>query len=191
LLQAYPETPVLGQGIAPLAADLSGHCAAGQQWIWDGIVFTLLHPDEADYPLTNNRSCVLKVAGEGGSVLITGDIEKKVENLLLSRHRHALSADILVAPHHGSNTSSSPDFIHAVSPQIVIFAAGYRNRYHFPTAGIMARYADLGSTMVMTGHDGAITIELHPQRRVETILRYRESHRKYWHHVAPKLRQDG
>ncbi|MGB5583630.1 MAG: DNA internalization-related competence protein ComEC/Rec2 [Gammaproteobacteria bacterium] len=191
LLEAYPQTPVLGQGITSLDAGLSSHCASGQQWTWDGIVFTLLHPDNTDYPLTNNRSCVLKVTGEGGSVLITGDIEKKVENLLLSRHRHVLSADILVAPHHGSNTSSSPDFIYAVSPQIVIFAAGYRNRYHFPTADIVARYADLESTMVMTGHSGAISIGLHPERGVETILRYRESHRKYWHHMAPKLRQDG
>jgi competence protein ComEC len=191
VLQAYPQTPVLGQGIESLDAAHSAYCAAGQQWVWDQVVFSLLHPDDTDYTLSNNRSCVLKVEGQGGSVLIAGDIEKKVERRLLSRHRQALSADILIAPHHGSSTSSSRGFIHAVSPQIVIFAAGYRNRYKFPTAEVAARYTEFGSSMVMTGHSGAVSIDLHPQRGIDGVQRYRDSHRKYWRHVSPKLRQEG
>ena len=191
VLQAYPQTPVLGQGIESLVAAQSAHCATGQQWVWDEVVFSLLHPDDTDYRLRNNGSCVVKVEGQGGSVLIAGDIEKEVEHRLLSHHRQALSADILIAPHHGSNTSSTRDFIHAVSPQIVIFAAGYRNRYKFPAAEVTARYAEFGSSMVMTGHSGAISIDLHPQRGIDGLQRYREIHRKYWHHVPPKLRQEG
>ncbi len=190
VLQAYPQTPVLGQGIESLVAAQSAYCAVGQQWVWDGVVFSLLHPDDTDYSQRNNGSCVVKVEGQGGSVLIAGDIEKKVEHRLLSHHRQALSADILIAPHHGSSTSSTRDFIHAVSPQIVIFAAGYRNRYKFPAPEVAARYAEFGSSMVMTGHSGAISIDLHPQRGIDGLQRYRESHRKYWHHVPPKLRQE-
>jgi competence protein ComEC len=191
VLRAYQQTPVLGQGIETLVAVQADQCAAGQRWVWDEVVFSLLHPDDADYTLTNNRSCVLKVEGKGGSVLITGDIEKKVEHRLLADHRQALSADILVAPHHGSSTSSSREFIQAVSPQIVIFAAGYRNRYKFPTAEVVARYAEIGSSMVMTGHSGAVSIGLHPQRGVNGLQGYRQSNRKYWRHAPPKLRQQG
>ena len=191
LLEAYPKTPVLGQGIDRLPARTASECTAGQRWKWDGVDFSLLHPDSADYPLSNNRSCVLKVTGKGGSVLIVGDIEKKVENRLLTRHRQALSADILIAPHHGSKTSSSSRFIEAVSPEIVIFAAGYRNRYQFPAAEVMARYASSGARMYMTGLSGAIGIDVHPQQGIAGVQRYRQTQRRYWHHVPPKLRQQG
>jgi len=191
LLRAYPQTPVLGQGIESLAAITAGYCHAGQQWTWDGVEFSLLHPDDADYTMTNNRSCVLKITGKGGSALIAGDIEKKIEDRLLSRNRHRLSAEILVAPHHGSKSSSSSGFIDAVSPEIVIFAAGYRNRYKFPSAEVVGRYALAGSLMYMTGHSGAIRIDVHPQHGIDAVQGYRGSHRKYWQHVPPKLRQDG
>ena len=74
-------------------------------------MFTLLHPDDAVYKATNNRSCVLKIEASGGSVLVTGDIEKKVETRLLQHKQELLSADILIAPHHGSKSSSGVDFI--------------------------------------------------------------------------------
>jgi competence protein ComEC len=191
LLQAYPQTPVLGQGVDKLPAKTADYCAAGQRWAWDDVEFSLLHPDDSDYPLSNNRSCVLKITGKGGSVLIVGDIEQKVENRLLSQYRQALSADILIAPHHGSKTSSSSGFIDAVSPEVVIFAAGYRNRYKFPAAEVVARYISSGVSMHMTGLSGAISIDVHPREGIAAAQRYREIHRKYWHHVPPKLRQPG
>jgi competence protein ComEC len=191
LLAAHPETPVHGQGIDDLAANNSKRCGQGQSWVWDDVEFTFLHPDGANYPASNNRSCVLKVEGRGGSLLITGDIEKKIENRLLLHHRKMLASDILIAPHHGSNSSSSADFVDAVSPKMVIFAAGYRNRYHFPKVEIMERYAKLGSQMYMTGHTGAISVDIDPQHGIGGVRSYRASDGKYWHHRPPKLRQDG
>ncbi len=190
LLEAYPDTPVLGQGINQLPAATRNLCRAGQQWQWDGVEFMLLHPDDAAYSSSNNRSCVLKIKAQGGSVLIGGDIEKQVENRLLRQHQHRLKANILIAPHHGSKSSSSKDFIAAVSPQIVIYAAGYRNRYNFPHSEVVQRYAGRNTEMYMTGRTGAISIVVNPVTGIAAAERYREKHGKYWNHIAPKLRQD-
>ena len=191
LLEAYPHTPVLGQGIDELSTPGRKFCESGQKWTWDGVEFTVLHPDGATYTATNNRSCVLKVEGEGGSALIPGDIEQPVESRLLQHSRDKLAADILIAPHHGSKSSSGISFIEAVSPQIVIFAAGYRNRYQFPKPQIVARFAMHGSKMYTSGHTGAIKIVVKPQLGITAVESYRDSHRKYWNHSPPKLRQGG
>ena len=191
LLAAYPGTAVIGQGIEGLPATHSSQCREGQSWTWDEVEFTVLHPDASTYTTTNNRSCVLKVESRGGSVLMTGDIGKKIENRLLLLHSDELSADILIAPHHGSNSSSGPDFVRAVSPAMVIFAAGYRNRYRFPAEQVVARYVKLGTQMYLTGHEGAISVDVHPQQGVGAARGYRTRAGKYWHHRPPKLRQDG
>ena len=122
---------------------------------------------------------------------MTGDIGKKIENRLLLQHGNTLSSDILIAPHHGSKSSSSMDFIRAVSPAMVIYAAGYRNRYHFPAEQIVARYAQSGTQMYTTGLEGAISVDVHPQQGVGDVRGYRASAGKYWNHKPPKLRQDG
>ena len=189
LLEAYPDTRVLGQGIGKLAAASSECCLAGQTWAWDGVSFTMLHPDNAGYASSNNRSCVLRVEGAGGSVLITGDIEKKVENSLLQRYRDELAADVLVAPHHGSKTSSMRNFVEAVSAHIVIFAAGYRNRYHFPNRAVVARYAATDASMYVSGRDGAISLAVHPHHGISKVESYREAGGKYWNHRVPGFRQ--
>ncbi len=191
LLAAYPGTAVMGQGIADLPAKNSRQCSEGQSWNWDGVEFTVLHPDASVYRTSNNRSCVLKVEGRGGSVLITGDIGKKIENRLLLQHRNSLASDILIAPHHGSKSSSSVDFIRAVSPAMVIFAAGYRNRYHFPAQQVVARYAKSGTEMHITGLEGAVSVDVHPQLGIGDVRGYRASAGKYWNHKLPMLRQDG
>ena len=191
LLEAFPETPVLGRGIDRLGAESRAACEAGQRWEWDETVFSVLHPDDAPYKTTNNQSCVLKIEGRGGSVLIAGDIEKEIENKLLAKNREELAADILIAPHHGSKTSSTPDFIEAVSPRSVIFAAGYRNRYQFPAAAVVRRYQAHGARMHISGHGGAIRVLVDPHSGISAAERYRENHGKYWHHRLTGLRQDG
>ena len=191
LLDAYPQTPVLGRGIEALNATASQLCQAGQQWIWDDVEFTLLHPDTDTYSASNNRSCVLRIAGRGGTTLLTGDIEQRIEKRLLQRGTDTLAADILVAPHHGSKSSSSIAFIEAVAPQQVIFAAGYQNRYGFPVQDIVARYGRFGVDMHISGHAGAIRILVHPEQGIGAVERYRDSQGKYWHHRLPGLRHTG
>ena len=191
LLDAYPQTAVLGRGIESLNAVSSRPCHAGQRWVWDDVEFTLLHPDMATYPASNNRSCVLKIAGRGGTALLTGDIEHQIEKRLLQRGTDTLAADILVAPHHGSKSSSSIAFIDAIAPQQVIFAAGYRNRYGFPVQDIVARYRRPGVDMHMSGHAGAIRILVHPEHGIGAVERYRDTRGKYWNHRLAKLPHAG
>jgi competence protein ComEC len=87
---------------------------------------------------------------------------------------------MLVAPHHGSRSSSSPPFVAAVAPQHVVFTAGYRNRFHHPHPEVVLRYREQGSHILRSDRDGAITIDLEPSGiRLDA---YRHSHRRYWTH---------
>lgn len=136
-----------------------GHmpCRDGQTWVWDGVEFSVLHPDETG-GTDNNRSCVLRVSAPGFSALLAGDIEREAEARLLSDHRDQLSADMLIAPHHGSRTSSTPAFVSAVGPRLVIYGAGWRNHYRHPRPEVVARYADAGARQLVTGVEGAVRV---------------------------------
>jgi competence protein ComEC len=159
-------------------------CIAGLRWAWDGVAFDVLHPDRAAYAdaarKSNDLSCVLRVATQAGTVLLTGDIEAVSEIELLARDASALRADVLVVPHHGSRTSSTPAFIAAVSPRSAVIAAGYRNRYGHPREGILARYVAIGAERPRTDLQGAVTVLLVPARTVTTIGE-RDRRARYWY----------
>lgn len=154
-------------------------CRSGHAWEWDGVRFAWLHPVEgagASLRKGNDRSCVLRIDAAGGSVLIAGDIEKPAEQWLL-RERAALKADVLVVPHHGSNTSSTPDFVAAVAPRHAFFSVGYRNRFGHPHAQVWSRYE--GVSRDRTDRDGAVTYRLQDGQLVRAARR--EESRRYWH----------
>lgn len=165
----------------PLIPDDAFRCAAGHSWVWDEVRFELLHPTRESFDVrtkNNDRGCVLKVTAPGGSVLIPADIERRSEEALLARGA-ALSADVIVAGHHGSRTSSTEDFIVAVRPRAVVFAVGYRNRFGHPHADVLERYRAHGSAAYRTDTDGAVMITIQPQAGI-SIERYRAQHRRYW-----------
>ncbi|MFP5392486.1 MAG: DNA internalization-related competence protein ComEC/Rec2, partial [Gammaproteobacteria bacterium] len=93
------------------------HCAAGQAWTWDGVRFEMLHPSPDSYAdvtlKPNARSCTLRISYARHAVLLAGDIEAPQETQLLAGGA-PLAADVLLAPHHGSGTSSTPAFLSAV-----------------------------------------------------------------------------
>ncbi len=157
-------------------------CVAGQAWAWSGVHFEVLHPEPGSYTSPdlrdNARSCVLKLQTAGASVLFTADIERDVERRLLARGA-PLAADILVAPHHGSRTSSTPEFIAAVHPEATLFSVGYRNRFGHPAADVVARYRAAGSRIVRTDESGAILLVLGPHGW--TLERWRDARPRYWH----------
>jgi competence protein ComEC len=159
-------------------------CHVGERWNWDGIRFELLHPvpleESGHHPRGNNGSCVLKISGESGSVLLPGDIEAQAEQELLARAQQQLTATVLLAPHHGSKTSSSKPFVETVQPRWVLFPVGYRNRYGFPHEGVVKRYLEVGATTLDSATSGAITFTFDPQYREPLIGRYRETARRYW-----------
>ncbi len=173
---------LVGQDIKNIHHPNKTACAKGQRWHWDGVNFEFLHPDENIYKRSNNRSCVLKVSGAGGRLLLTGDIEKKVGNKLLAGQKKRLQADVLVVPHHGSKSSSSQRFIDAVNPQIALFPVGYRNRYRLPNKTIVARYKASTADIYSSGHSGAIRLLFSPEKGIIVADEYRKNHHKYWNH---------
>lgn len=132
----------------------------------------------------NNNSCVLRIGDPFYKVLLSGDIHQNLEKQLLKKYKQTqLQADILVAPHHGSNTSSSNAFIESVAPKWVIFSAGYQNQWGFPKKQVVQRYLDHQVEPLMTGDSGFIRFNMQNQQiKVET---YREDLAGYWYHQQP------
>jgi competence protein ComEC len=157
-------------------------CEAGQYWRWDDIDFEILHPGTASYdsPKTkpNGRSCTLKITTANHTLLLPGDIETSQENDLVARIPDKLKADILLAPHHGSGTSSTLPFLAAVEPKLAIFQVGYRNRYRHPKTEIYERYKQLGIKRLRSDDSGAITLKF---GETVTMQEYRVVHGRYWY----------
>ncbi len=157
-------------------------CKAGQAWHWDGAMFEILHPVQGAYDdaaLTPNaRSCVLKISIGGRAILLAGDIEAAQEAQLIEQEKGSLAAEVLLAPHHGSGTSSTTGFLAAVRPSVALFQVGYRNRYHHPKAQILARYRDRGIVNLRSDDSGAVTLVFGPQLEVR---QFRTEHARYWY----------
>ena len=166
------------------ATGISRLCAAGQEWQWDGVRFAILHPTLESYDRRgvrgNDRSCVLKVSTASASALLTGDIERRAEAELLAREAGALRAEVLLIPHHGSKTSSTPSFVDAVAPQLGLLAVGYRDRFRHPNADVVARYEDKGVRLERTDESGALRVRLPAADGAIVVEEYRENSRRYW-----------
>jgi competence protein ComEC len=139
-------------------------CQQGQQWQWDGVTFSILSPDDKRFRAQNDNSCVLKVSSSSGTVLLPGDIELPREVFLTNRLKAELKADVLIAPHHGSNTSSSETFLAAVSPRWVLIPAGYRNRFNLPRSEVLERYKHYRIEAFNVSDTGALTVNFQTNR---------------------------
>ncbi len=161
-------------------------CIAGQSWNWDGVHFSILHPQAADYipaARSNALSCVLRVeSANHAAALLTGDIEAEQEAALV-KAKAPLAADVLVAPHHGSRHSSSAVFLQAVAPRLVIVQAGYRNRYGHPAPESLQHYADQGSAVIASPGCGAARWQSDAPPDIHCE---RMDHRHYWQHALPE-----
>ena len=161
-------------------------CQAGQSWQWDGVQFEVLHPQPSDYarPLRPNAmSCVVRVSAGRSSLLLTGDIEKAEEATLTGAMGQALASTVLIAPHHGSRTSSTPGFLDAVQPAMAIVQAGYRNRFGHPAPTVTQRYTEHHIPLRISTTCGAWrwrSSQSPAQGNCE-----RDSRRRYWHEPAP------
>ncbi len=151
-------------------------CRAGQHWLWDGVQFEMLSPYDS-HAKGNNASCVLRVTvRDGRSILIPGDIERGVERRLLQQSPEKLAANVLLAPHHGSLTSSSPGFVNAVNADLVIFSTGYLNRFGFPKAEVSRRYRNAATARLNTAEEGSIQVRLEAGLPL-AVSRYRQQQR--------------
>ncbi|MES3023472.1 MAG: DNA internalization-related competence protein ComEC/Rec2 [Pseudomonadota bacterium] len=164
------------------AAALHRRCVAGQHWTWDGVRFEMLHPTSASYAdpglKPNARGCTLRITAGAHSLLLAADIEALQEAQLLAADAASLRANVLLAPHHGSGTSSTPGFLAAVRPELALFQVGYRNRYKHPKAEIVERYAARGIRRLRSDQSGAVTLRF---GAVVSAEEYRVTHARYWH----------
>ena len=167
----------------PIAQAAMEHrrCVDGQSWTWDEATFDMLHPNEESYESAkwkpNARSCTLKVTRGEHAILLPGDIEAQQEAGLVDIDRERLRATVLIAPHHGSGTSSTPAFLHAVQPEIALFQAGYRNRYRHPKAEVFDRYGRLGIRRIRSDDSGAVSLRI---GQTLEVSEFRTEHARYW-----------
>jgi len=164
---------------------LSAHaCRAGEAWDWDGVHFELLNgpaPDLSD----NDGACVLKITSATLTALLPADIEAISERRLVEHYGEALHADVLLAPHHGSRTSSSTAFIEAVQPRVVIHSAGWHHRFRHPAPEVVGRYAAVGSQQYVTADSGAILIS--GNRENLRITQWRLTQQRIWTTAANRV----
>ena len=154
-------------------------CEAGQKWNWDSVSFLMLSPGSSlETQSDNDHSCVLKIETKHGAVLLTGDIEKKAEQWLVQNNTDILKSQVLVAPHHGSKSSSTKLFLDAVQPELVLIPAGYRNQFKHPSQEVITRYQAIGARYFSSVTSGELSVYFNKQGiRVESL---RQLAGKYW-----------
>lgn len=153
-------------------------CTAGQSWLWDDVKFTILSPQQ-EFVSENDKSCVLKIQSKQGGVLLTGDIEAATEAWLVKTYGAELKTKVLIAPHHGSKTSSTAGFLQAVQPEYVLIPAGFHNQFGHPHHDVLARYQQVHTQWLNSADSGAITINV--KNNAWSVQKMRDTESKYWH----------
>jgi competence protein ComEC len=157
-------------------------CQAGQHWQVDGVTFTFLHPDtdcstqKLKGRARNQCSCVLAIDGTGHHAILTGDIDADVETHLLDRIKHTF--DVAMVAHHGSETSSHPDWITALGATHAVIQAGHYNRFGHPDASVVRRWRDSGAQLWVSSWHGAVQFESTSHGLV--VKHARGQRRRYW-----------
>lgn len=176
LLHGMPANSPLLDNVPPAHA-----CVRGQHWNWDGVQFEILNPRPAAYAESRRRdndfSCVLRVSSARHSLLLTGDGERQTELELLESGQLA-SVDVLFAGHHGSRTSSIPEFVAATRPEFVVFTLGHRNRYGHPHPHVVARFREINARLLRSDAAGMIRLDF-GEAGVDAS-QYRPTYRRYW-----------
>lgn len=155
-------------------------CVAGESWRWPGgQVFRFLSPALETGTLRNNSSCVLQLEVGNYRVLLTGDIEKDRERMLVQYWEEQLASNWLLAGHHGSKTSTTSTFLKRVLPEIVVISSGYANRFGHPHATVIERLHDFDVAILVTAASGALEFTFEPGRPMR-ISAFRQTARRYW-----------
>jgi len=147
-------------------------CREGVGWRWDGVRFRVLHPS-AHLPYRgNDSSCVIEVRAGGASLLLPGDVGSLVERRLAGLGGEGFN--ILVAPHHGSRTSTGADLLAWARPQLVLISAGAGNRFGFPHPEVLQRIRRAGAQAWATSACGALRVGVSARGAVESRSARRE-----------------
>jgi competence protein ComEC len=176
LAALHPDTPIMSG--EPLRGIPSSACHTGQHWTWDGVRFDILSPSSVTEG--NNASCVLMVSAGSYKLLLPGDIEGGVELELVRKYGNLLDADILLAPHHGSISSSLTPFIRHINPSLVIFTTGHLNRFGHPHERVIKRYKSTGASVMNSALTGHIRMSMSETEGISTPRIYRQENRHFW-----------
>jgi len=122
---------------------------------------------------------VLRVSAPGGTTLLSGDIETDGERALIASGA-MLASDIVIAPHHGSASSSSAAFVASTRPRYVVFSVGADNRWGFPATAVQARWRAVGAALRSTDSSGALVFTIDPHGGVLPPYEHRRDGRHYW-----------
>lgn len=158
---------------------IAASCHEVPAWQWEGIHFRFINWVLDESESSNNHSCILEIEYNGHKILLAGDIEKPVEKILIEENKLE-SVEVLLAPHHGSHTSSSHAFVMQTKPRYVIYSAGYRNQHGHPHEDIQARYLAVKSTPLNTALSGAIEFEW-DQGALRHVHQHRIFSKRYWY----------
>lgn len=156
------------------------NCRNQHRWRWDGVEFQFLFAGLPRNPNSNNHSCVLLIRHRDQTLLLTGDIEREVEWRLVGAQAVPEAVTVLQIPHHGSDSSSTPEWVNRVRPQLAIAVAGYRSRHGHPAHEVVARYRAQGGEVLNTAELGAIEMEWDTAGN-RTERRYRHYQMRYWY----------
>ena len=106
----------------------------------------------------NNNSLVIKVSYGRHTFLFPGDIMAMGEKALVAAVGKNLKSTVLVSPHHGSGSSSTPLLMEQVNPETVVVSCGWMNRFKFPDRAVLQRYEAIGAKVLRTDINGAVQI---------------------------------
>ncbi|HWK09893.1 MAG TPA: ComEC/Rec2 family competence protein, partial [Vicinamibacterales bacterium] len=133
---------------------------AGDHVLVDEVDVIVRHPARAEWErqkVRNDDSIVLELRWRDVSVVLTGDAGRAVEHDIAAAFPPA-RLRVVKIPHHGSLTSSSPDFVAALHPQVAIVSAGRTNHFGHPVPEVLDRYRAAGADVYRTDQDGAVTV---------------------------------
>lgn len=194
VLTAYPNMELMANlnakhPLQPIRLALP--CREHTSWTWDGVTFSILHPSphanqhKGEKQLSKNAmSCVLHISNGKRSVLLPGDIGKKEERAIVQRYQHtptALHADILLAGHHGSKSSTGAHWLDAIQPQWVVIQNGYRNPYRHPHTSVLKRLAKRNIATLRSDYCGAA----YWSSSTHTLVCERQKNNRYWQYKHP------
>lgn len=155
------------------------YCELGVGWEWDGVRFEYLNKPGSHLRSKNDRSCVLMVSSGKTQVLLPGDIEEAGERQLLSSLGRT-GVELIVAPHHGSRTSSTEELLQRVRPRYVAFSVGWRNRYGFPNTDVVGRYETVGADVYRTDLGGMLAFRFDREGLTGEVIVYRDKFKEFW-----------
>ena len=135
-------------------------CQAGRHWEWDGVWFEFLTPPEQAHLADNDQSCVLRVVAGGQALLVSGDLGVQGERALVAQYGGDLYSQLLVLGHHGSRTSSAPEFLAAVKPQVAVATSGFANAYGHPSAQVRHSLSARGIRLYTSARSGQLDFVL-------------------------------